>query len=107
MAFLLLTDWKPNLVLGLDLHSHYDPHYLVCPTTHSQDGQVTVDEFKQAIQKNCNGKGYSAFPTAFKVFISNMFKTIDVNGESITTNNCHQTESRSSHGCSVPFVCPH
>ena len=45
-----------------------------------QDGQVTVEEFKQAIQKNCSGKAYGDFPAAFKSFIANQFKTIDVNG---------------------------
>ena len=50
-----------------------------CPF--SQDDQVTVDEFKQAIQSNCQGKTYTDFPTAFKTFISTMFKTIDVNGK--------------------------
>jgi len=47
----------------------------------SQDDQVTVDEFKQAIQNNCHGKTFTNFPTAFKTFISTMFKTIDVNGK--------------------------
>lgn len=47
---------------------------------------MTVDEFKQAIQKNCNGKGYADFPTAFKSFISTMFKTIDVNGKFVHIN---------------------
>ena len=45
-----------------------------------QDGQVTVDEFKQAVQNACVGKGYDNFPGAFKSFIANQFKTVDVNG---------------------------
>lgn len=45
-----------------------------------QDGQVTVEEFRQAIMKTCTGKTYSEFPKAFKTFIGNTFKTIDVNG---------------------------
>lgn len=45
-----------------------------------QDGEVTVDEFKQAVQKHCQGKKYGDFPGAFKVFIANQFKAIDVNG---------------------------
>lgn len=45
-----------------------------------QDGQVTVDEFKQAIQKHCQGKNWADLPRAFKTFISSTFKTIDVNG---------------------------
>jgi len=49
----------------------------------NKDGQVTVDEFKQAIQKNCSGKTFADFPTAFKTFIGNNFKTIDVDGDGI------------------------
>jgi len=49
----------------------------------NKDGQVTVEEFKEAIQKNCCGKSYGEFPTAFKSFIANNFKTIDVNGDGI------------------------
>ncbi|XP_042889300.1 sarcoplasmic calcium-binding protein, alpha-B and -A chains isoform X3 [Penaeus japonicus] len=47
----------------------------------NKDGEVTVDEFKQAVQTNCSGKVYDTFPTAFKTFIANQFKTIDVNGD--------------------------
>ena len=47
--------------------------------TNLQDGQVTVEEFRQAIQTNCSGKGYADFPAAFKSFIAKAFKTIDVN----------------------------
>jgi len=49
----------------------------------NKDDQVTVDEFKQAIQNNCHGKTFTNFPTAFKTFISTMFKTIDVNGDGL------------------------
>lgn len=49
----------------------------------NKDGQVTVEEFKQAIQKNCSGKSYADFPAAFKTFIANTFKTIDVNGDGL------------------------
>jgi len=48
-----------------------------------KDLQVTVDEFKQAIKKYCSGKAYAQFPTAFRSFIANNFKTIDVNGDGI------------------------
>jgi len=47
----------------------------------NKDGEVTVDEFKQAVQKNCQGKSYETFPGAFKTFISNQFKSIDINGD--------------------------
>ncbi|ROT72772.1 sarcoplasmic calcium-binding protein [Penaeus vannamei] len=46
-------------------------------TSHSQDGEVSVEEFKQAVQTHCKGKKYDAFPSAFKIFICNQFKTID------------------------------
>ncbi|KAL7648851.1 UNVERIFIED_CONTAM: hypothetical protein RMT77_000770 [Armadillidium vulgare] len=49
----------------------------------NKDGQVTVEEFKEAIQKTCTGKSYSEFPQAFKTFIGNTFKTIDVNGDGL------------------------
>jgi len=48
-----------------------------------KDQQVTVDEFKQAIKKHCSGKVYAEFPSAFKSFIANNFKTIDVNGDGL------------------------
>jgi len=46
-----------------------------------KDGEVTVEEFKKAVQGNCKGKAYNDFPVAFKAFIANQFKTIDVNGD--------------------------
>jgi len=48
-----------------------------------KDGEVTVDEFKKAVQTHCQGKQYADFPNAFKTFIGNQFKTIDVNGDGI------------------------
>jgi len=53
----------------------------------NKDGQVTVEEFKEAIQKNCSGKTYSEFPSAFKSFIANNFKTIDVDGDGLVGVN--------------------
>merc|ERR1711970_277845 len=47
----------------------------------NKDRQVSVDEFKKAIQTNCSGKKYSEFPSAFRGFIANNFKTIDVDGD--------------------------
>jgi len=49
----------------------------------NKDGEVSVEEFKQAVQTHCKGKKYADFPSAFKVFIMNQFKTIDVNGDGI------------------------
>merc|ERR1712212_45977 len=48
-----------------------------------KDGEVTVEEFKKAVQTHCQGKQYADFPNAFKTFIGNQFKTIDVNGDGI------------------------
>ena len=48
--------------------------------TVSQDGEVTVDEFKKAIQNNCTGKAYGEFPKAFKAFIEGLFRTVDIDG---------------------------
>lgn len=45
-----------------------------------QNGEVTVDEFRKAVQNVCVGKSFNDFPTCFKVVISNFFKTVDVNG---------------------------
>lgn len=45
-----------------------------------QDGEVSIDEFKQAVQNVCVGKEFPSFPAAFKSFIANQFKTVDVNG---------------------------
>jgi hypothetical protein len=49
----------------------------------NKDGEVTDDEFKEAVQKHCNGKPFGDFPGAFKIFIENQFKTIDVNGDGL------------------------
>jgi len=49
----------------------------------NKDGEVSVEEFKQAVQTHCKGKKYDEFPAAFKTFIMNQFKTIDVNGDGL------------------------
>merc|ERR1711970_362398 len=36
-----------------------------------KNGEVDVDEFKQAVMKHCVGKSYAQFPKAFKAFIEN------------------------------------
>merc|ERR1719369_1379815 len=46
-----------------------------------KNGEVDADEFKKAVQDNCVGKDYASFPPAFKVFIENQFKSIDINGD--------------------------
>lgn len=45
-----------------------------------QDGEVSGEEFKQAVKNACVGKNFDEFPNAFRVFIVNQFKTVDVNG---------------------------
>jgi len=47
----------------------------------NKDGEVTVDEFKDAVKNVCVGKKYDEFPQSMKMFIAAKFKTIDVNGD--------------------------
>jgi len=49
----------------------------------NKNGEVTVDEFKQAVKNVCTGKNYDAFPSCFKTFITRLFSTIDVNGDGL------------------------
>jgi len=49
----------------------------------NKDGEVDVEEFKGAVQTHCKGKKFDAFPAAFKSFICNQFKTVDVNGDGV------------------------
>lgn len=46
-----------------------------------QDGIVTVEEFKKAVQQSCVGRSYRDFPQAMKMFIDSHFKLVDINGE--------------------------
>lgn len=45
------------------------------------DGIVTIEEFKEAVQRSCVGRPYHDFPQAMKMFIDSHFKLIDLNGE--------------------------
>jgi len=47
----------------------------------NKDGEVSVDEFKKGIEMSCKGKTYTDFPGAFKAFIDQLFKSIDVDGD--------------------------
>ncbi|XP_045614603.1 sarcoplasmic calcium-binding protein 1 isoform X5 [Procambarus clarkii] len=49
----------------------------------NKDGEVSGEEFKQAVQDACVGKNFDEFPNAFKMFIVNQFKTVDVNGDGL------------------------
>ena len=53
-----------------------------------QDGEVSTEEFKKAVQTNCQGKAFNDMPGAFKAFTDVYFKTIDVDGN----------YSKSAHG---------
>merc|ERR1711874_256373 len=52
-----------------------------------KNGEVDADEFKKAVQDNCMGKDYASFPPAFKVFIENQFKAIDIDGDGTMGHN--------------------
>jgi len=47
----------------------------------NKDGEVSVEEFIKAIQKNCVGKSFDQFPAGFKTFITNQYKSVDVDGD--------------------------
>ena len=40
------------------------------------------EEFKKAVQTNCQGKAFADMPSAFKAFVDTYFRTIDVDGTS-------------------------
>merc|ERR1711981_87936 len=46
-----------------------------------KDGEVTTEEFIKALDQQCKGKGFDAFPEAFKFWINCSFRTIDVDGD--------------------------
>ncbi|KAJ8975034.1 hypothetical protein NQ317_008974 [Molorchus minor] len=48
-----------------------------------QDGKITVDEFKQAVQQCCMGRRYDDFPQAMKMFIDSNFKMVDLNDDGV------------------------
>merc|ERR1712212_1094798 len=85
-----------RFMYDIDNNGYYDKNYaknkeimanlwneIAALADFNKDGQVSVEEFKQAIQKNCSGKSYGEFPSAFKSFIANNFKTIDVDGDGL------------------------
>lgn len=55
-----------------------------CTTIHAittnQDGEVSTEEFKKAICDVCVGKSYDQFPPGFKTFITNQYKSVDIDG---------------------------
>ena len=48
-----------------------------------QNGEVTTEEFMEAIRRTCIGKPFSELPNSFKGFIDSIFKTIDIDGTSL------------------------
>jgi len=47
----------------------------------NKDGEISTDEFTKAIDVAAKGKTFSGLPPAFKFFIENQFRTLDVDGE--------------------------
>merc|ERR1711956_64895 len=47
----------------------------------NKDGEVDGKEFADAVQKNCMNKPFAELPAAFKAFIHEAFKSIDVDGD--------------------------
>lgn len=48
-----------------------------------QDGKITTDEFKLAVQQCCMGRRYEDFPQAMKLFIDSNFKMVDLNDDGV------------------------
>jgi predicted house-cleaning noncanonical NTP pyrophosphatase (MazG superfamily) len=49
----------------------------------NKDGQVTVDEFKKAVQDVCVGKKFADLPISFRASIQAKFRSIDNNGDDL------------------------
>merc|ERR1711862_201748 len=47
----------------------------------NKDNEVGAEEFKKAVQTNCQGKAFADMPAAFKAFVDTYFRTIDVDGD--------------------------
>merc|ERR1712025_1561107 len=47
----------------------------------NKDNEVSAEEFKKAVQTNCQGKAFADMPAAFKAFVDTYFRTIDVDGD--------------------------
>jgi len=47
----------------------------------NKDGEVDAQEFADAVKKNCMNKPFGEMPGAFKAFIDQYFKSIDVDGD--------------------------
>ncbi|XP_076647932.1 sarcoplasmic calcium-binding protein 1 isoform X3 [Halictus rubicundus] len=49
----------------------------------NKDGIVTIEEFKEAVQRSCVGRQYRDFPQAMKMFIDSHFKLVDLNDDGV------------------------
>lgn len=49
----------------------------------NKDGQISVEEFKDAVSKCCVGRKYNDFPQAMKMFIDSNFKLMDINDDGV------------------------
>merc|ERR1711988_1736528 len=47
----------------------------------NKDGEVSTDEFIKGVEKSAKGKQFNELPAAFKHFIQDQFRTIDVDGD--------------------------
>merc|ERR1712038_534151 len=47
----------------------------------NKDGEVSTDEFIKGVEKSAKGKQFAELPAAFKHFIQDQFRTIDVDGD--------------------------
>jgi len=47
----------------------------------NKDGEVSAEEFRAAMQKNCQGKPFASLPPGFKDFITNQYRSVDVDGD--------------------------
>jgi len=47
----------------------------------NKDGEISTDEFRKAIDVAAKGKTFVGLPPAFKFFIENQFRTLDVDGD--------------------------
>jgi len=47
----------------------------------NKDGEVSTDEFIKGVEKSAKGKQFADLPAAFKHFIQDQFRTIDVDGD--------------------------
>ena len=62
--------------------------FYITPSVWKQDLEVSVEEYKTALQSVCVGKSYTDFPQAFKRFIDRSFLTVDLDGKFANDFSC-------------------